>query len=278
MADSSAAHLTDRGLLRLNGADVRRFLQGLVSNDVDRLAPGHPLYGALLTAQGKYLFDFILHQDGDAVLIDVEAARLDELRRRLALYRLRAAVEIEVAEDRAVVAGWGDSAFDEAPLDPRLDALGRRAVLPLEEARRLGPAGAAYERHRLAHGVPAPADLVPQRSLLLESNFEELHGVSFTKGCFVGQELTARTKHRALVRKRLLPVRLEGPASEPGTPILLGSREAGEMRSSLESRGMALLRLEHLGAGELRAGDTIVVPEVPAWLSLKLPATGRAAG
>jgi folate-binding protein YgfZ len=184
------------------------------------------------------------------------------------MYRLRAKVTIEDRSDAlAVVAILGVDAGlpDErgatralghgiVAVDPRLTALGARAVLPVEDVAstmaELGASplpAAAYEACRLAHGVPASSDdLVVQKSLLLESNFVELAGVAFDKGCYVGQELTARTKYRALVRKRLLPVRVDGPLPAPGTPLLLSGREAGEMRSAAGDRGMALVRLDSL--------------------------------
>ena len=133
---------------------------------------------------------------------------------------------------------------------------------------------AAYDRHRLALGVPdGSRDLVIEKSILLENGFEELHGVSFTKGCFVGQELTARTKHRGLIKKRLVPVRVRGPLPEPGTPVTRGGRDAGEMRSGSGEDGLALLRLEQLtaeatGASPLQAGDAVLSPVLPPWLSL----------
>ncbi len=290
------ARLPDRGVLSVGGADARPFLQGLLSNDVDRLSPERPLYAALLTPQGKYLFDLFLVERDAAIWLDVEAARRAELLQRLAMYRLRAKVTLaDLSAELAVVAiGPPGSPSDLAapascePLDggallvdPRLTALGQRAILP-RDAVTANMAGrglveadpARYERLRLELGVPAPPyDLVVQRSLLLESNFEELHGVSFTKGCYVGQELTARTKHRALVRKRLLPVRIEGPLPAPGTPLVLDGREAGEMRSGQGDRGIALIRLEVLrdGLPSLIAGESRVSPEWPSWLPRLVP-------
>ena len=277
MDECVGATLGDRAVLQLKGPEARDFLQGLISNDVTRLAPGRPLYAALLTPQGRYLFDFILHEEEDGILLDSEAARLEELRRRLLLYRLRSKVEITRRPDLAVVAIWGavDGAAPAEP-DPRLPALGARAILPAaavpafmssRNARDVGPE--AYDRHRLALGVPdGSRDLVVQKALLLESNFEELNGVSFTKGCFVGQELTARTKHRGLVRKRLLPVIVDGLTPEPGTVLHQAEREAGEMRSARDGVGLALLRLEQLGKGAITADGTTLVPTAPPWLEL----------
>lgn len=278
--------LDDRGVLALGGADARGFLQGMVSNDVTLVGPERAIYAALLTPQGKYLFDFIIFEQDDELLLDVEAARRQELAQRLTMYRLRAKVTIEDRTDAlAVVAlpGVGGERGTARPfaggvvaVDPRLAELGSRAVLPraglvpamAEHGLDALPA-AAYEAHRLALGVPASStDLVVQKSLLLESNFVELAGVAFDKGCYVGQELTARTKYRALVRKRLLPVRVEGDLPEPGTPLMLQGREAGEMRSGLGGCGIALVRLEALEGGMpvLEAGDSRVTPQWPAWL------------
>lgn len=295
MAQRWFARLPDRGVLSVGGPDARPFLQGLLSNDVERLSPERALYAALLTPQGKYLFDLILVDRGEAIWLDVEAARRAELLQRLSMYRLRAKVVLDdVSDDLEVVAIAPEVPVDCrepgscAPLDggavladPRLVALGRRAILPRRAvASTLGALGLVegdaerYERLRLELGVPAPPhDLVVQRSLLLESNFEELHGVSFTKGCYVGQELTARTKHRALVRKRLLPVSIAGPLPPPGTPLVLDGREAGEMRSGRGERGIALIRLEALAGGLpcLTAGESRVTPEWPDWLPTAAP-------
>jgi folate-binding protein YgfZ len=297
--------LPDRGVLSIRGLDARSFLQGLVSNDVTRLTPERALYAALLTPQGKYLFDFILFDAGPEILLDAEAARMGEFAQRLKKYRLRAKVEVEDRSGEfAVVALLGEGAIGQlgmtaepgrarpldsgvVAVDPRLPALGARAILPRGDAAAtlaglaLAPAPfEVWERRRLELGVPASGrDLVPQKSTLLESNFEALHGVDFAKGCYVGQELTARTKYRALVRKRLLPARLEGPCPAPGTPVLLGEEDAGEIRSGLDDRAIALLRLAawerwRREGGTFRAGETRVFPEWPAWLAAEMPAGG----
>jgi tRNA-modifying protein YgfZ len=305
MADLRCVVLERRGVLRLSGADARKLLQGLVSNDVDRLAPDRALYAALLTPQGKYLFDFLLHERGGAVLLDGELERLPALVQRLTMYRLRAQVAIENAsEELAVLAAFGADAAARLGLpphpgaarvegdaalavDPRLAELGVRIVLPRDRvdafvaAHGLVPAPFAdYDRRRLELGVPdGSRDLVVEKSILLESGFEELNGVSFGKGCFVGQELTARTKHRGLVKKRLVPVRAEGPLPAPGTAVTRGGRDAGEMRSGADGGvelggiGLALLRLEQLtpGAaanGPLLAGEVALTPAPPIWLEL----------
>jgi hypothetical protein len=311
MPEPRCVPLPDRGILRLSGKDARSFLQGLISNDVDRLAPDRALHAALLTPQGKYLFDFMLHErKGGEILLDAERDRLLALVQRLTMYRLRADVTIaDASGELAVLAVLGEEApaafgLPAAPgaarlvgdaaaavvavaVDPRAAALGVRVVLPRDAVPRFraehGLAEgelADWDRLRLEQGVPdGSRDLVVERSLLLESGFEELGGVSFTKGCFVGQELTARTKHRGLVKKRLVPVRIHGPLPAVGTVVRRGEREAGEMRSSVpgangtDGIGLALLRLEQLtpmaaASGPLRAGEATLTPAPPLWLEL----------
>ena len=291
--------LSDRGALALRGADARTLLQGLVSQDIDKVQADRAAYGALLTPQGKYLFDFFVCQHADALILDAEQARLAELQRRLMLYRLRSKVEIEdVTDDFAIAAVIGEGAIgllnlperlgacrqlDQglAFVDPRLARLGVRAWLPRRRAAEiLGDLGLeemtcdAYDRLRLRLGVPdGSRDLPVEKATLLESGFEELNGVDFAKGCFVGQELTARMKYRGLVRKRLMPVVFDGAPPAPGTVSRLGEREAGEMRSGIAGCGLALLRLEQLAKAReanlpLLAGETEIEPLTPDWIRL----------
>jgi folate-binding protein YgfZ len=290
--------LPERGVIALGGAEAVPFLQALISSDLTKITEDRAGYGALLTPQGKFLFDFVILRQRDLLLLDVERERLAALLQRLTLDRLRAKVTLEDASGRLAVAaaiGAEVAARFDLPdqpgacrvladglacVDPRLARLGVRVVLPPDQLeprlRQLGLVPLArepYERMRLASGVPdGSRDLVIERSTLLESGFEELGGVDFAKGCFVGQELTARMKYRGLVRKRLLPVLLKGPRPEPGAIIRLGEREVGEMRSSIDGRGLALLRLDRLAeaaqAGPpLVAGETEVVPVKPDWVN-----------
>lgn len=272
----SAAHLSTRGVIALSGADRQTFLQSVITNDSTLLTPGQPLYAALLTPQGKYLHDFILVADGERILLDVEAARRADLIRRLTLYRMRSKVEIsDLSAELAVVALWGDAVGTQLPAnavryaDPRLGALGERAIMTQADLAAL-PLGdeAAYDRYRLGYGIPdGAADFEVERTLILEGNLDALNGVSFTKGCYVGQELTARTKHRGKVRKRLLPVTVAGPLPEPDTPILKDEREIGTLRSGRGGRAMALLRVEDISFGAAYpCGAATVVPERPDWL------------
>jgi folate-binding protein YgfZ len=295
MADASFALLDDRGILAVSGPDRRPFLQGLVSNDVDKVCPTASRYAALLTAQGKYLHDFMMVEAGESIWLDAEAARLGDLKRRLSMYRLRARVSLDERSDLAVAAifGAGEAAILGLPsepgaarplgsgvafVDPRLASLGARAILPRENARAvLADAGIAetgfdiYDRLRLSLGIPdGSRDLVLEKSILLESGFDELNGVDWQKGCYIGQELTARTRYRGLVKKRLTPVRIEGPAPPSGAAVTADGREIGEMRSSRGGLGLALLRIEPVREGKiLAAGESILVPVRPAWMRLE---------
>jgi hypothetical protein len=194
--------LRDRAIIRLSGEDVRGFLQGLVTNDV---AGALPVWAGLLTAQGKALFDFILWADGDDVLVDAEAAQIDALVRRLTLYRLRR--PIRIARDDTLAVHWSALDVPGAAADPRLPALGSRWIAPAEEGD--GDAAPAFRAHRLSLGVTeGVAELGDGQTLWLEANAGDLNGVSFTKGCYVGQENTARMNWRQKVNRRrvVLPI------------------------------------------------------------------------
>jgi folate-binding protein YgfZ len=296
MSDRHFLVLEERGLLKVDGEDRQTFLQGLVSNDVMKVAPDRAVYASLLTAQGRYLHDFFIADIGGVFYLDAEAARLDDLRRRLNMYRLRAKVVIDAVTDHAVVALFGQdapSAFNLSAepgraiafatgivfVDPRLPALGARAIVPAGALTQIGAAGftqgtrADYERLRIGLGIPdGSRDLPIEKALLLENGFDELNGVDWKKGCYIGQEVTARMKYRSLVRKRLLPVRIDGEAPAPGTAIMVDETEAGEMRSAADGHGLALLRLEVVEKAErdgknLMAGGVALVPTKPAWMA-----------
>ena len=285
------AVLEDRGVLSVSGRDRVSFLQGLVSNDIEKAGPGSAIYAALLTPQGKYLYDFFIVEAGeagevgDALLLDCERAGLDGLKKRLSLYKLRADVTFKDRSDEWVVAAVFGNGSIEAAIegvavfaDPRLTQAGVRCILPRAEARAilekagLTPANEAdYDRLRLTLGLPGGSrDLIAEKSTLLESGFDELNGVDWDKGCYMGQELTARTKYRGLVKKRLMPVTFDGPPPEPGTPVMLEGKEAGEVRSSQTTAdggiGLALIRLDALEhSADLKAGDVSVTPSKPDW-------------
>jgi len=294
MIDASFAVLDDRGILAVSGADRRAFLQGLVSNDLEKVGAAEARYAALLTAQGRYLHDFMMIEVGGAIWLEAEAARLGDLKRRLSLYRLRAKAVLDEQPDLAVAAIFGDGALaviglscepgaarrfgsGVAFVDPRLAALGVRCIAARADLQRelaaagLAEAGfAAYDQLRLELGIPdSSGDLAVEKSILLESGFDELNGVDWQKGCYIGQELTARTKYRGLIKKRLMPVAIDGPAPAAGTIVTADGREVGEMRSSRDGRGLALLRIESVVKGaRLMAGTSTLVATKPGWMRL----------
>ena len=232
--------LNDRALIRIFGEGVGDFLQGLVTNDVTRLAPDRPLWAGLLTPQGKALFDFILWADGNDVLIDCEAGHAEALAKRLSLYRLRRPIRIEPEPGLAI--HW--SLADGGTRDPRLTELGRRWLAPA------GEPATGWHRHRLGLGVTEGiAELGQDKTLWLECNAAELNGVSFTKGCYVGQENTARMNYRAKVNRRLVVV----PSLDAGDRTRIVYPDLG-------------LAVEHRRVDDL---DNAIVPE---WLARAIAA------
>jgi folate-binding protein YgfZ len=262
------AALPDRGVIEVGGEDRVTFLQGLVSNDVAEAIPGHAVWAALLTPQGKWLADFFIFTDGDRLLLDCERAQLPMLLQRLSRFRLRSKVTLQELEAWHVYAAWGgqpDIHAVGAP-DPRLPDAGWRllSASPLPTTA-LEP---DWDRHRLSLGLPdGSRDLEAEKTVLLEAGFDELHGVSWTKGCYMGQELTARTRYRGLVKRRLVPVTVTGPLPAPGTPVLRNGSEAGTMRSGRDQIGLAVLRLDAL-RDTLRCGEATLTPRIPEWMSL----------
>ncbi len=230
-----------RSVLRVSGTDRESYLQGLVTNDLRRLKDGM-VYAALLNPQGKYLADFFLIAAGDGILLDVAAPLAEGLLRRLSLYRLRADVRIEPT-DLHVHRGLGPAAAGSFA-DPRHPALGWRACRDQP-----GPAPAIdWDAIRVAHLIPeAGIELIPDESYILECGFERLNGVDFRKGCYVGQEVTARMKHKTGLRKGLALVHVSGPVA-PGTPILTpDKKEAGTLLSRSGAHAIAYLRFDRTG-------------------------------
>lgn len=275
------AHLTDRAVLEIKGPDAATFLQGLVTNDVAKVSPDASVWAALLSPQGKYLFDFLVfaHPEGDGFLLDTEAERLEALTKRLSIYRLRAQVTVAPRPDLAVYAAWGEGAPPEGALpDPRLPALGFRWI----SAPDLSATALAedYDAHRLALGVPdGSRDIAIDKMLWLETNATELNGVDFRKGCYVGQENTARMHHRSKVRKRLLPVRLSAPVGEDLALQTAEGRNAGELRSHRGGIGLAFLRMEHVEANaSLTLSGAPVEVVWPEWLPRPEPDTDTDSG
>lgn len=236
-----------RRIIRVGGADRVDFLQGLVTNDVTRA----PVWAALLTAQGKYLADFLVVPQGDALLLDVDARLADDLLRRLSMYKLRAAVEL-APTDLKVTRGTGPVPDGAIP-DPRHPALGWRLYGATE-----GDDGTDWDAIRVAHAIPESlVELIPNETFILEAGFERLHGVDFRKGCYVGQEVTARMKHKTELRKGLVTVAIDGEAPV-GTPILMADgREAGTLFTQSGGRAIAHLRFDRMD-GPLTAAEATV--------------------
>ncbi|MCQ8241275.1 YgfZ/GcvT domain-containing protein [Rhizosaccharibacter radicis] len=266
------AHLPDRAVLSVSGPDRHSFLQGLVSNDVATVPPGQAVWSALLTPQGKWLADFFVVADADRLLLDCEAAQAPMLAQKLSRFRLRARVAVEPVPLHVSV-GWdGDpepAAGTIAARDPRLAAAGWRLVseAPLED---LEASEADWDRHRLLLGLPdGSRDLEAEKSLLLEAGFDELNGVSWSKGCYMGQELTARTRYRGLLKRRLVPVTgADGTLPVPGTALLtMDGLDAGTMRSSRDGLGLATVKLDRLRQ-PLTAEGLAVTVRVPDWMRL----------
>jgi len=264
-------------VVEVTGEDRLTFLQGLVSNDVTKAAPGAAgpgtaVWAALLTPQGKWLADFFVLADGARLLLDCARDQAPGLVASLSRFRLRAKAALRDASGEfAVHAAWGGAAPPPGAVaapDPRLPEAGWRilAAAPL-------PADASaeeYDLHRLALGLPDGApDMEREKSVLLEGGFDELSGVSWTKGCYMGQELTARTKYRGLLKRRLVPVAVAGPLPAPGTKVTRDGAEMGEMRSGRGALGLALLRVEAAEAGgTLACGGAVLTPRIPGWMRL----------
>lgn len=287
--------LESRGVLSVSGPDARKFLQGLISNDVEKVSETRAIHAAFLTAQGKYLFDFMVAEVDGALLLDCEADRLADFQKRLRLYKLRSDVSLEdVSAQFSVLAITGDDASKTLGIDaetgaakaveggavftdPRHAGLGVRAIIASDKLEGFIAAPGltegtqeAYDLARIKLGVPdGTRDMQLEKTVLLEAGFDELNGVDWKKGCYMGQELTARTKYRGLVKRRLMPVRiLDGEMPAPGTPVMRDEREVGEIRSGAGTMALAMLRvnvLEDLEHAVLSAGGSTVLPVKPDW-------------
>jgi len=281
MRNGSYANLADRGVVRIAGPDSETFLQNIVTNDMARLAAGEAGFGALLSPQGKIQTDFLLVPDGDGFLLDLPLDRVPDFVKRMTLYRLRAKVTIaDESTALGVVAFWGGETPDVDGIvfaDPRLAALGWRAILPREAAR--ADAGsdeadeAAYHAHRIRLGVPeggrdfAFGDAFPH-----DADMDDLGGLDFRKGCYVGQEIVSRMQHRGTARRRAVHASSEAALPPAGTAIDAGGRAIGTLGGVDGSEGIALVRLDRARQA-MDAGAPILADGVP--LTLSLPAFAR---
>jgi tRNA-modifying protein YgfZ len=283
-----SAHLADRGVVRVSGEDAKTFLDGLLTCDLDRISLRNARFGSLLTPQGKILFDFIVfeapHEIGGGYYLDVLKAHAADLAKRLGFYKLRAKVAIEdLSETLAVIAGWdAPRPGDEAGLvaeDPRLPALGWRAIIAAEDVAEFArDPSERYHAHRIAMGVPEGGrdflfgDAFPHEALM-----DQLHGVDFDKGCYVGQEVVSRMQHRGTARTRLVPAVYEGGfAAEAGVEVVAGQKALGKTGTGADGRGLLMIRLDRaadaLAAGEtIRAGGIPVTLAKPDWVGFAYP-------
>ena len=286
MSQCNAALLSDRAVVRVSGPAACGFLQGLITNDIGKATPGSAIHAGLLTPQGKILFDFFLTPEADGYLLDVARSKSAELVQRLGFYKLRA--QVEIAEDRSftVAAAWGvppkipDGAVSYT--DPRLPALGLRIMLPAGVS--IDSLGCAlvpedeYHLKRIGLLVPEGGrDYDYGEAFPHEAMFDQLAGVDFNKGCFVGQEVVSRMEHRGTARKRIVGVEGEGPLPNTGAEITAGGTPIGTLGSVSGSSGLALLRLDRAEEAKaaglpLRAGEVTVAFNIPAWAQLQTKA------
>ena len=245
----TAVFLKDRGVARVAGADAASFLQGLLTNDVEKLPEGDVRYAALLSPQGKILFDFLVFRAGpNEFLLDAPADKVPDLVKRLSMYKLRAQVEVADASAQYAAVAGGEG----GPADPRNPALGRRALVPRAEAPPENPrARGEYDARRIEVGAPqggldfAYGDAFPH-----DANMDLLNGVDFAKGCYVGQEVVSRMKHRGTARRRVARVALDGPAPAPGEAVLDGELPVGVLGTAAAGRALAMLRLDRVEEAE----------------------------
>jgi len=289
-----AALLPDRGVVKVAGEPARGFLNGLVTTDIAEMTPQSPRYAALLTPQGKIIADFIVAQapaeDGGDFFLDCPRALTGTLVEKLNFYKLRAKVMVEDLSDMlSVMAVWdggGDTDYGLLYPDPRLPALGRRLMLPPHLAEKAAAdLGAVlvhaqdYEAHRIALGVPRGGlDFVYGDAFPHDANLDQLHGVDFKKGCFVGQEVVSRVEHRGTARNRIVPIAFEDFAAEAGSPVMAGDKTVGTMGSSAGKSGLAMLRLDRV-EDALAAGAALTAGGIPFKLrdGFALPRAAKAA-
>jgi len=287
-----AAFLPDRGVVKVAGPDARAFLNGLLTTDVTKVTPEQARFGALLTPQGKIVVDCIVAEapaeDGGGFFLDCPKALAIDLMQKLNFYKLRAKLICEdLSEVLGVMAVWDGDGTTEYGLvyaDPRLPALGQRIMLPphlaKDAAQDLGAElleAPAYEAHRIALGVPrGGVDFMYGDAFPHETDMDQLAGIDFDKGCYVGQEVVSRMEHRGTARNRIVPVTADGFAPDGGIPVMAGDRQIGTTGSHHGSHGLAMLRLDRAAdaraAGlKLVAGGIPLEPRKPAWAKFDWP-------
>ena len=291
MHKSSLTFLENRTVLTISGNDAKDFLQGLVTNDVEKVSNENTIYSALLTPQGKYLHDFFILKIGKKYYLDCEASRVEDLMRRLRIFKLRTNVIIELANEMCVIAIYGDRAIEALSLnnnlgyskpcvngivytDPRVKTIGARGIVPKTSMIELSENDELktmpfehYDKLRISLGLPdSSRDMKIEKSTLLESGFDELNGVSFNKGCYIGQELTARTKHRGLIKRRLIPIHLTTSQPSEGMAIEQENKTIGEVRSFQGDWAIGMIRLDALERDiDITVNGSPIVLKKPYW-------------
>lgn len=282
-----AAQDPERRVIRIGGAEAADFLQSILTSDMEALSPGETRASALLTPQGRILADMMVLRVDDGFMLDCDASRADDLFTRLRRYKLRRPVALEILDDHQLWVGWDDAAMPEgASTDPRHPALGWRWIGPAgsgpETASGSGPADIdQWHAVRIAAGVPqGPVDLQPERALMLEAGLDRLGAVDFEKGCYVGQEVTARTHYRGLVKRRIVPLEVSGGCPASGEAVSEGERDLGTVLSVAGGGGeralcLAAMKLSDIhrindGDHELTAGGHAARLAIPDWM-LPLP-------
>lgn len=287
MATCNIAELTARGIIKVSGGDAKKFLQDIVTNDVNKAVDGRGVHAGLLTPQGKILFDFFLLDAGDHFLLECARENISDLIRRLTFYKLRAAVDFEDLSDSfRIWAAWNGA--PEAPggaiayTDPRLEALGVRIIAPVSRELAAGCDAASeddYHRRRIALGVPeADKDYPLGDTFPHEADYDQLAGVDFNKGCYVGQEVVSRMEHRGTARKRIVPVRANAPLTA-GAKITAGDAAIGTLGSVAGDIGLAMVRLDRAAKAiedgrALIAGDVEIDLVQPGWADFSVPTKG----
>ena len=284
--DCNIARLSDRGVLRVTGDDAHDFLQGLITSDMGQTGPGAGIHAALLSPQGKILYEFFVVPGDDGFLIDCRKESMAELTKRLGFYKLRAAVEFaDLSDSHSVWAVWGDTDAFSGPgnkySDPRLGALGLRLIAPADAVSAGADCSeateAAYHTHRIGLGVPEGGrDYELGDTFPHEADFDQLNGIDFQKGCFVGQEVVSRMEHRGTARKRIVPVRGEAALLGDSPDVAADGAGIGKLGSVSDRMGLALLRLDRaekaIAQGKMiKAGDTAIELLQPEWASFQVP-------
>ena len=270
------ACLDDRAIVRVAGLGAETFLQNIITADMATLTAAGIAYGGLLTPQGKILFDFLIHdrpqgddESGRAFLIDLPAGEADAFIKRLGFYRLRAKVDIALAEDLAVFVAWpdGDAFPAEARPDPRLEALGRRWIAEPGSVA-TNATSDDWHAHRIALTVPeGGVDFVLGEAFPYDAAMDTLNGIAFAKGCYIGQEVISRMQHRGTARRRIVALDADGQLPEAGADITTDGRPVGRLGSSNGRHGIGLVRLDRLGAA-IAAGAAVLAGDIPVRASL----------